>query len=78
MNIIDDYSWKSSTKRQNSLLLPQNIRGLIIGKNNCGKTTLLLNLHLQRGWLDYNHLYAFGKSLQQPEYKILKKVSKKH
>ena len=77
MNIIDDYSWKNNTKRQNCLLLPRNIRGLIIGKSNYGKTTLLFNLLLQPGWLDYNHLYVFGKSLHQPEYKILKKVSKK-
>ena len=73
MNIINDYSLKSGTKRQNSLLLPQNIRGLIIGKSNCGKTTLLFNLLLRPGWLDYNHLYVFGKSLHQPEYQILKK-----
>ena len=73
MNIIDDYSWKNNTKRQNCALLPQNIRGLIIGKSNCGKTTLLFNLLLRPGWLDYNHLYVFGKSLHQPEYKILKK-----
>ena len=33
--------------------------------------------HLQSaaatGWLDYNHLYIFGKSLHQQEYKILRK-----
>ena len=46
---------------------------MIIGKSNCGKTTLLLNLLLQPGWLDYNHLYVFGKSLHQQEYQILKK-----
>ena len=74
MNIKNDYSWRTITKRENSPLLPQNIRGLIIGKSNCGKTTLLLNLLLQPEWLDYNHLYVFGKSLHQPEYKILKKV----
>ena len=28
---------------------------------------------LQPGWLDYNHLYVFGKSLHQPEFKVLKK-----
>ena len=73
MNIINDYSLKSDIKRQNSPLLPENIRGLIIGKSNCGKTTLLFNLLLRPGWLDYNHLYVFGKSLHQPEYQILKK-----
>ena len=73
MNIINDYSLKSDIKRENSPLLPENIRGLIVGKSNCGKTTLLFNLLLRHGWLDYNHLYVFGKSLHQPAYQILKR-----
>ena len=36
--------------------------------------TLLLNLLLRSGWLDYDNLYIFGKSLFQPEYQILKKA----
>ena len=55
-------------------LLPKSIRGLIIGKSGCGKTTLLLNLLLCPGWLDYNNISVFGKSLFQPEYRILKKA----
>ncbi len=74
MNVTEDYVWKSKDDmRNNNLLLPRNIRGLIVGKSNCGKTTLLLNLLLQPEWLDYNHLYVFGKSLHQREYQILKK-----
>jgi len=34
---------------------------------------LLLNLLLRPGWLDYSKLSVFGKSLFQPEYKILRK-----
>jgi len=45
-----------------------------VGKSGCGKTTLLLNLLLRPGWLDYNNLRVFGKSLFQPEYQILKKA----
>ena len=72
---IQDLSWcSSSTKRFNHSLLPKSIRGLIIGKFGCGKTTMLLNLLLRPGWLDYDRLYVFGKSLFQPEYKILKKA----
>ena len=77
MNVSEAYTWKVSAGggggRENNPLLPSNIRGLIIGKSNCGKTTLLLNLLLQPKWLDYNHLYVFGKSLHQQEYQILKK-----
>ena len=58
----------------NNELLPRSIRGLIVGKSGCGKTTLLLNLLLHPGWLDYNNLQIFGKPLFQPEYKIIKKA----
>ena len=47
---------------------------MIIGKSGYGKTTLLINLLLRPGWLDYNNINIFGKSLFQPEYHILKKA----
>ena len=34
---------------------------------------MIFNLLLQPGWLDYNHLYVFGKSLHQQEYKVFRK-----
>jgi hypothetical protein len=72
---VKELSWNEMlSKRYNSSLLPRSIRGLIIGKSGCGKTTLLLNLLLRPGWLDYNNLQVFGKSLFQPEYRILKKA----
>ncbi|DAC81558.1 TPA_asm: FtsK [Hydra adintovirus] len=77
MDIID-LSWNANkSRRNNSWLLPRSIRGLIVGKSGCGKTTLLLNLLLRPGWLDYNNLQVFGKSLFQPEYKILKSCFEK-
>ena len=53
---VKNLSWNSTTARSNHKLLPKNVRGLIIGKSGCGKTTLLLNLLLNPGWLDYNKL----------------------
>ena len=47
---------------------------MIIGKSGCGKTTLLINILLRSGWLDYNKINIFGKSLFQPEYHIVKKA----
>ena len=61
MEIDGKLTWKTDKKRQNSSLLPQDIRGLIVGSSNCGKTTLILNLLLKPGWLDYDHLFVFGK-----------------
>ena len=72
---IADLSWNEViSKRFNHPLLPRSIREIIVGKPGCGKTTLLLNLLLRPGWLDYDNLCVFGKSLFQPEYRILKKA----
>jgi hypothetical protein len=69
---IEEFSWnENSSNRNNNYLLPRNIRGLIIDKSGCGKTNLLLNV-LLKDFLDYDNLQVFGKSLFQPEYKIIK------
>ncbi len=72
MDINSCYTWTSTTHRHNNTLFPSSIRALLIGKSNCGKTTLLLNLLLKPGWLDYSKLKVFGNSLHQKEYQILK------
>ena len=70
---IKNLSWNEHiANKNNHPLLTKSLRGLIVGKSGCGKTVLLLNL-LQPGWLDYSKLSVFGKSLFQPEYKILRK-----
>ena len=67
-------SWNEHiANKKNHSRLPQSLRGLIVGKSSCGKTTLLLNLLLRPGWLDYSKLSVFCKSLFQPEYRILRK-----
>ena len=71
---IKDLFWNELTSKTfNHPLLPRSIRGIIVGKSGCGKTTLLLNLLLRPGWLDYDNLCVYGNSLFQPEYRVLKK-----
>ena len=52
----------------------KGIRGLIIGKFGCEKTTLLINILVRPGCLDNNNKNIFGKSMFQPEYHILQKA----
>ena len=70
---VKNLAWNENlSKRCNHPRLPKGIQGLIKGKSGCGKTTLSINLLLRPGWLDYNNINIFGKSLFRPEYHILK------
>ena len=75
MNINKQYAWESEANSscENNPLLPRNLRELVIGKSECGTTTVIFNLLLRPNWLDYNHLYVFGKSFRQQAYKVLQK-----
>jgi len=60
---IKNLSWNERiANKKNHNLLAKSLQGLIVGKSGCGKITLLLNLLLQPGWLDYSKLSVFGKS----------------
>ena len=75
---IKDLSWNENIqKRFNNPLLPQSIRGIIIGKSGCGKTTLLLNLLLRPDWLDYNNLFVLVKVYFNLNIKFLKQHLRK-
>ena len=72
LKMLKNLNWEEEAQRNNSPILPNSIRGLIVGKSGCGKTNLLLNFLLNPELLDYNKLLVYGKSLFQPKYKILK------
>ena len=83
MEITGQYSWnEESSKPPNHFLLPHNMRALLIGHSNCGKSTLMFTLLLKPDILSYENLLVFGNSLFQTEYTIIKagfekKLSKK-
>jgi hypothetical protein len=70
---MGDLSWNEHlAKKHTSSLQPKSIRGIIIGKLGCGKTTLQVNLLLRPKWIDHYNFEVFGKSFFQPEYRIIK------
>src|SRR6266436_5486234 len=55
-------------------LFPNLFRCLIIGPSGCGKTNLLINLLINKNVspLNYQKVYIYSKTLNQPKYKFLK------
>ena len=78
-NDIEKYTWKDrGVERQHSFLLPKkSIRAIIVGKSGFGKSTLLNYLLLHPDMLDYDTLTVCGRSLHQPEYRIMKRAFEK-
>ena len=55
-------------------LLPNNVRCIVSGPSNCGKTNIVFNLITHPNGLRFNNLYIFSKSLYQPKYQLLEKI----
>ena len=51
--------------------IPPSFRMLIVGSSGCGKTQLLFKMLLTPGYLDYDNLIIFSKTISQDEYQIL-------
>lgn len=64
----------NSKYRKHSILLPNDIRCLIVGPSNCGKTNCMLSLLLNLNGLKYENIYIYSKSLHQPKYKYLEQL----
>ena len=77
--VTDKYTWRDKgVIRNHSPLFPRDIRGILIGKSGVGKTTLLTHLLLEPDMLDYDTLTICGKSLHQPEYKVMRSAFDKN
>ena len=81
---VKNLAWnEKQNKRCNHPLLPKGIRGLIIGKSGSGKATLLINLLLRPGWLDYNNIniclvkVCFNQSIVSSRKHLKKSYPKK-
>ena len=70
---MSTYTWKDngSINRKHCIWLPRSVRAIIVGKSGFGKTTLLTSLLLDPDVMDYEKLMICGKSLHQPEYRVM-------
>ena len=72
MEVHQLFKKKAKSGRENIEFLPESLRMIIVGTSGAGKSTLLFNLILNEGWLSYDHLIIYAKTLFQDEYKLLR------
>ena len=66
----------SQSDPKHHFLLPNCIRCIIVGPSGCGKTNLLVNMLLKHGWLNYDRIHIYSKSLEQDNYTALQDWAK--
>lgn len=74
---ITNHDGASSTEQyqKHSILLGKGCkRGLIVGRSNCGKTNLMINLLEHPNGLRFENVYLYSKTLNQPKYNYLRKL----
>jgi len=55
-------------------LFPNIIRSLVLGSSGCGKTNLIYFLLVNENGLRFENVYIYSKTLEQPKYKLLKRI----
>ena len=65
---------KLKISKRHSELLPNNIRSIVCGPSNSGKTNTVFNLLFAQNGVKFSHLNVFTKSHQQDKYQLLKKI----
>ena len=69
---ITNFDLGSKGKPVHHWLLPNSVRCVICGPSGCGKTNLMLNLLLKKGYLNFDQLHLYSKSLGQEKYQFLR------
>lgn len=69
---ITNFDLEVKDKPHHHWLLPSSIRCVVCGPSGCGKTNLLINLLLKKGYLNYNRLHVYSRSLGQEKYQFLR------
>jgi len=69
---IKHFNLESKGKTRHHWLLPDSIRCIICAPSACGKTNLMLNLLPSGGYLNYDRLYIYSKTLGQEKYQFLR------
>lgn len=69
---ITNFDLEEKDGQHHHYLLPPSIRCVIVGPSGCGKTNLLLNLLLKKGYLKFDRLHLYSKSLGQDKYQFLR------
>jgi hypothetical protein len=64
----------SSTENRHGLLLPSNVRALISGPSNCGKTNVVISLLIDPNGVKFENVYIYSKTLYQKSYVELEKI----
>jgi hypothetical protein len=63
--------WEQSTVEFNHKLFKGAFSMIVVGKRNSGKTSLVLDMLIDPGFLDYDSLYIFSPSIYQQKYQLI-------
>lgn len=69
---ISNFDIEHKEESPHHWLLPGSIRCVVCGPSGCGKTNLIVNLLLKAGYLKYDRLHLYSKSLGQEKYQFLR------
>lgn len=71
---VDNINVEKPSKIRHSALFPYNMRCIICGPSNCGKTNVMVTLLLHKNGLRFKNVYLYTKTAYQPKYLFLLEV----